>query len=590
MSQLSNHNEFPARPRPYQGEYFKGYILRLSAANGRHLIRKLGSTIERNILTASLETDRKDYVAFTDYLAPWLRLTGESLRAHFTDNDVPVIDTSRMVMNITHPNPKICTECFKEEGNCYIKHDWMVSHHTHCEKHGTELLDACPCCGIKFDWHACIFIACPNCGLHWEDYCTLPTGIPYYQLLSRTLEPLAKQDYIHKLYSALLSGTRPWDMIYEQLASIPTDAHSLAPYFERAFSLISNKVAFDQWQKARYERLSSSKELSAFTPSQLSLLSHSTMTFVMPHYLQQSQYIPSKDILDANPYFVKQPRTNVDIKEGINHAVTDNYQKYADIFCDQLNPYIASKLLNLPMGTVNGFINQRLLACANDPNNTTRRILMLSAVNDFLCSIKNRTVKIESAEHDKLLVNLHSLEKRLSLFNCDLVTLARIIINYDLTLYGHPDAEGFSLEQLYINRSEVAPLLEKHFMNNLGERISNAKVRSFCFLTKNQYEKFKQVKNINDCKVQSHITFANPTKIQQFFEKNTLINRWAKIHSVKVKAIIRFLNNERNLVLDEELSQYDIFVYENSDCLANALNRFLLYHQGEHLMLADICA
>jgi len=140
-----------------------------------------------------------------------------------------------------------------------------------------------------------------------------------------------------------------------------------------------------------------------------------------------------------------------------------------------------------------------------------------------------------------------------------------------------------------VNREEIALHLEQYFVESIKYDLSRNKLQQVCTLKSHQFIQLKNALNLQETGPLGSLAKLNPVQISSFFEKNILINRWAKIAGVKLRSIIQFLKCESGITSNSILEHQDIYIYEKSDELLDSLTRYLIYHKGEVHFLANFC-
>ena len=136
MSSSPTAHRLPVRPEPHFGESPRGYLLRLSLANGYPTPVWL-QALEPRIWQVSDESAVLEAIE---------RLTGlSSIKQKLQST----ISTSKLSSRFS-ASPRICPECVMEHGF----HDaiWEVAFSCACPRHGILLIDSCPICTKPLSW------------------------------------------------------------------------------------------------------------------------------------------------------------------------------------------------------------------------------------------------------------------------------------------------------------------------------------------------------------------------------------------------------------------------------------------------------
>lgn len=217
----------PVRPRPYDGELFTSWLMRLAHANVQRLpffTRML--TGDANFWVH--DADRHLRPDVVEQLAAATGVTPEgvealSLRAFegrlfpgFQPRSLPrwVLPLYKKGYLRERPGLVYCPHCLREK--LYLRLHWRLSFMTACPEHGCELLDACPRCqapyapqrndlGFGQDWSVQPeppFGYCAVCEADLRDAITRPAAPPLVTLQARLL-------------GALRCGVMPWSPGHE---------------------------------------------------------------------------------------------------------------------------------------------------------------------------------------------------------------------------------------------------------------------------------------------------------------------------------------------------------------------------------------
>lgn len=220
----------PLRPRPIQGELFSSWMMRLAHANVERLTyltawvggdrsfwthdpdRWLRSDVAQGLHEATgvplEEIESMPLRSFEGRLFPplapratirWVMPLGKALRASYQHSRAGL---------------SCCPVCLAEQP--FLRREWRLSFVTCCERHGTQLLDACPQCGSPYapltndlgrgrTWvgeRELPFAWCPECGSDLREAVIQPAAPGLLAFQARLLE-------------ALESGTMLWPCLGE---------------------------------------------------------------------------------------------------------------------------------------------------------------------------------------------------------------------------------------------------------------------------------------------------------------------------------------------------------------------------------------
>lgn len=145
---------------PHLGESLRGYLLRLTSANGYETTRWLAS-LEPVLMRITQEQVAIEAIE---------RLTGFSdlepfLLSPFGSNMLPA--------HFRATTPRICPACLKERG--YYDSVWEIGFACVCPHHGIMLVDACSRCHAPLTWSH-LSVTCCSCGANIIDAGTTLAG------------------------------------------------------------------------------------------------------------------------------------------------------------------------------------------------------------------------------------------------------------------------------------------------------------------------------------------------------------------------------------------------------------------------------
>lgn len=574
LSSTYSNLEFSVRPRPNNSESAKGYLLRLAADNGRYDLPKLAATFDYKSKPSSFELGGADFNNFMSTLAKTLRLEPSELLETFSLQP-NTVEQGRAVKDIRRKSPKVCPECMKSENTAYIKAEWELAHHTHCEEHSVKLLDRCPHCQTELQWHGDVYEGCPCCGLRWQDFDASPEPIPAYQTICSELSDIELSEYLNGLYRALIIVSRPFDLMFDRFNQLPDQLHNLPLFFEQAFEMICNEQVQWNWEHMRLVQLQANQYFNHIPKNQLE-------TLVKLPCFDRVRRILSTQIAITKNFSLLPSIQNQQVA-----TVRQQVSSYTTDYTNHISLSSAAKLLGIDKKTVNALVELELINAYSGSLTSRVRIVAANSVAKFIRNTSLHAITIDECLPE--LVSIKELMKGLGYFNCDLSILVKLIVQHRCQIYVKRDKD-FSIKKLYLNREEVSGILEQYFTESIQYQISQTKLQQMCNLKTDQFVAFKEKFNLQEVSTIASLAKLNPIQIFNFFDHYVLINRWAKITGVKLKSIVQFLKCEQGLVLVDELETKDIFIFEKSESLTNSLTRYLIYHRGETQLLAQLCS
>ena len=239
-----------SRPRPINGESFRGYLLRLTAANGFPTVSfvlqsgNIGFVIESSHLYTLSATQ------IMTTLEPRLRLTKGFLKDHF-DGKSSLELTENQRKQLYRGYGAICPLCIQERP--HIPAIWDNAIHTVCQTHGQPLLDACPNCQSAISLNRGKLDTCPHCKQrYFANNEPISTDVLTAVLLLQKLTngQLTQEN----LLSALNCMVRPNDMLtpHAPLSQMKI-ADVIALQYQAAGLLYSQpfRSSYETWLKTR---------------------------------------------------------------------------------------------------------------------------------------------------------------------------------------------------------------------------------------------------------------------------------------------------------------------------------------------------
>jgi len=565
--------QFPVRPRPLKNESVEGYILRLGAMNGRNTKNRIADIVGIRLTDSMYEVGNPRYRTLIESLSKTIRLEANQLDNFFVRLSFPLTDNDRFIQNIKLDAPRVCSTCCSHDESRYIKQDWHLAHHTHCDVHQVRLIEKCPCCQYPLQSTAAILNGCSKCGLQWEDYCALPTEVPIYQKVFQSLSQVEQADYISVLYKALVIISRPYDCAYEPLRKVPFSSTDIVYQLNQAFAFLTSKQFQNKLYKMRKDKLLADEKLLFLSKKQIDnlvLLPQIKRPIYLMQHISRMVCAPIED-----NGFINKPR--------------EKFLVNGTEYCYQVSKNTAASLLQLDIKSIDYLMDSNRINFVRQKGSTTGAFIHLFEIDLFIKMLTN-TVKIKRHVGDvDNLISMEKLRKGLKFFNADLTKLISILIDNPIQLYYCSPVVTISFNELYVDRDDITSLLEEQFIPSFNEQVSNTKIREMCFLNKEQYSALKVKFKLTDIDVKYKYSFVSPKKLTTFFTKYMLLNRWVKIHDVKLKSLIKYLETQPDLIRNLLVNEHNIVLYENTEKLKKALNRFLILTSDEPQKLIAFC-
>ncbi len=483
------------------------------------------------------------------------------------------MDTSRAIQNMKLITPRVCPTCCCNKESRYIKQEWHFIHHTHCNEHKVRLIDKCPCCLEVLEANGEILSGCAKCGIRWSDYCAIPEELPAYQIVLRGLSEVEQSDFVLMLYRAFVIVSRPFDCAHESFRRLPISDVDVVHQLNQAYGLLTSESFRSNWRKAREERLLADEELLFLTRKQISSLVI-LPSINQPTYLRDEEFqVDFLPIEDDN--YVHSSR------KILLHSDTE--------LCHQVPKKVAAYLLQLDTKSIDYLMDTKQINFVRQTSSITGAFINLLDINSFVNKLTSKAIIKEHCGDVDNLISLKKLRRGARFFNADLAKLISLLIDNPIQLYYCSPIVTLSFDELYVDRDEITAILEREFVPSFSEQVSESKVRDMCFLSKKQYKILKEKFGLTSIEVKYKYSYVSPEKLSYFFSKYMLLNRWVKIHDVKLKALVKYLDSQPDLIRNLSVNEHNIVLYEKNENLKVALNKFLILTSGEPQKLAAFC-
>jgi hypothetical protein len=148
------------RGTPRTGESLRGFVLRISEANG---YRGMAPLLQLARLPYTFASRSSALQGLADLFDGLVKVDDLHARSHCLriERAVRHQNTKLSVTDVNLAHPKICTICLKESG--FARMSWDLRVVIACWRHGCYLLDHCSVCGRQLTWAREALTACP-CG------------------------------------------------------------------------------------------------------------------------------------------------------------------------------------------------------------------------------------------------------------------------------------------------------------------------------------------------------------------------------------------------------------------------------------------
>lgn len=245
-----------SRPKPNKHESLRGYILRLSQANGYHtnqyILEMAGLWTGRNYDTAS------NYVFGNASLAKLSRITNvptkklDKLRYGLNKQKQSCIHNHKIANeHLRLDYPRICPLCL--DTNNLALAIWDIPAITVCPEHHIPLYDHCPECNTRLRWNRPGVHLCHYCECDFRDYTNDKVLLEEYRL-SRLIyqlcmnEPVSTRKIPEPLHNHSLAS------VLELISSMSILDYQLTDDFQKDKKYLSLKTAPNDLLHIHYRR------------------------------------------------------------------------------------------------------------------------------------------------------------------------------------------------------------------------------------------------------------------------------------------------------------------------------------------------
>ncbi|WP_157980953.1 TniQ family protein [Aliidiomarina shirensis] len=243
--------QIPFHPLPYEGELFKGYILRLAVCNELDKLQDFVSAFDipagtkKIFLIGTQENER-----FMRVLTQSLGYEAGSLDKYFEGEGARQMIVWLSSRHTLVNEPTICPHCLEDQP--HLKAEWHLYYTTHCLKHKCQLWNECPQCNNKFKWSGGLFKKCTSCGLQWKNVCAIRVSPPLSQIAIAEAKGANKTALVKRILSKMNIGLRPFDASFQRQREIDKYVPDLARHIESAYQLGYSEDAVVELKKQRF--------------------------------------------------------------------------------------------------------------------------------------------------------------------------------------------------------------------------------------------------------------------------------------------------------------------------------------------------
>ena len=261
-------NILGVRPYPLSHESVSGYLLRLCYLNGIERIPQLlsigGCKTPKNqgfhkwggkhfddalsALEVLLHREKANVFSFNETRKVSV------VAKDYTANSSVTHDDSRAIQDLTTPFLRICPLCFCNEA--IIHSSWQCGTVARCAEHKNMLIDYCPCCNERLEWHSDVFTKCTKCSFKWSDY--EPDKLAEFELsdIELALTPtndgkiLVESEVVNDISTLVIALARPYDLYIDSFDRIQP-IKNYSDLLLQAINHYVNDEMISRWVKAR---------------------------------------------------------------------------------------------------------------------------------------------------------------------------------------------------------------------------------------------------------------------------------------------------------------------------------------------------
>lgn len=530
-------SSFAVRPRPVEGESFKGFVLRVASANVRATVNDVFSALEIPYSKKALIVGESKYEDFILALANYLKIPVNVLLDSFEE----VSHCKPLVSNLTTLevcNVRLCPHCVKEE-NPILKEEWRHPHLTHCSVHGCELVDSCPVCAEPLDWNSSIFDGCRHCETSWSNIPMEPTfSKPEYLKLIDNLEVRSRTRFLQGLYAMAGCITNPYRIVKLSHQKQTLTVQSSIQLFHDANVLLSNtherqRFVDDVWREG-------CKSHQHFTCD------------VLPKFIEHPILkVPELTFVEKVDKTVPASSLN----RGNTETLTlDELQllHITGLKRDDNSDLVHSNLVQSNLN--NGLKSFDLLSLDN----------FMARLNDYVENFDHTTCEGEK-------VTIAKLCKFLPYFATNSGSAIHQLMDMKIPLW--KDSAECCLADFYLSKKDLSKLLNN--LRPIARPLSLKELKGVLCNDKTKVSKMAELFSWKEGTRQTGYISYELDCVRKFLNKYCVLERWCKMHFYPKVEVFKYLDSVGiNSINDEYISAHSIYVYEFTEELRLALLDF----------------
>ncbi|TRX55166.1 TniQ family protein [Thalassomonas sp. M1454] len=547
-------NYFPVRPKPYNNECLKGYLLRIAALHGYSGFSDIFNVIGLKYNSDALEQNTTNFDTFIERIAPYLLESKVSLLEKFSSINLDIFDSDRCIKSIIRTKPNICIACLGEE-HSYLNDSWRLAHVTHCLEHKTILTSVCPQCSSCLFWHTDIKNGCPSCGTRWCSL-TIEKGstLPVYQLMVTKLTGDDRKLYLQGLYQALLIATRPYDFFNNNLNKVVAWPDNLHDYFSYAYNLLSKEEY--RYKLVHQVNAELSQAFDAINIESLQKINHGVTNLPRP-------ILP----YDDEHEFSNLSSTTVMLPKVFRSRMSLylNSEKPNAMFSDKQ----AGDILGISASQLNELARTKII---DSLSFSSQLYYSAAAVNKLLEDIMKDMTAVDAKKLSGLL-SLSDVGKWGDKYLSSFAETIELIFTHKEYLFRDVKSNNFT--NVYIHKNDLLRLLRENLNNQFKALLPASKVAKFlCF-------REHKVKLLGDALKWRRIQINNtqwryePEDVKTFYQNYLVLDKWCGEHNCSKPSLYSFLRAHNFEPLSVQSGDKWVFhIFKKSENLFVALNKF----------------
>ncbi|WNC72016.1 hypothetical protein RGQ13_18135 [Thalassotalea psychrophila] len=547
------HKRFTVRPIPYSDESFIGFVLRVAKVNGYKKLSHIFGVIDLPFLITTLEISSNMFQKLINKLAPFLLLKPDALFKQFSETQCLYFDEHRGIKKINLQAPHICISCF-QAGDAYLKQDWQLAHHTHCEVHCSQLQSACPCCKTSFTWNTYLFDGCAKCGLRWVDVSMLNGGdIPLYQAMLNRLTGMPRENYLRGLYKALIHASRPSDYLTVSLNRFPELGGCAHKYFDKAYALLS-APAFRQRTKCELNHHLAS-HLTSIKTCDLAALNYPAcnLSALQLPYNDDDSIEPLPAQVDFLPKIIRKNLSNKLVAPVLSLLSDEQAAKLIGLTPSQLNELARNK-------GIESIIN------------SSQHVYSLNQVDNWLTNII-KTASPSVNINKGLSICINEIDKLGEKYLCSFAETFSLLLREKLPLF---DIEkNNKLTGIYVNRLQLQSLLQENTNRQFNTLLSKSVLSKFFCIREHKISLLAKVFEWESVAVNRVKSAYKPQDIKSFFESHIVLDKWCEERVYPKSSLYQYLNDHNVRPVANTIDErWVLHVFEKSAKLFQVIDSF----------------